>query len=108
MCAKGAHLSAEVARAMSPTVLLLDEIPPSPERDSAWMAELPEARRVQMEAWPDPRARHRSLLGSRLLRAGLTRLGYPADVLCRLRYGDSGKPSLDLPVAFSLSHCRGD
>lgn len=92
---------------MTLTVLALDEFQAPPARQAAWMAELPAARRAQLQAWPDPRARYRSLLGSRLLREGLLRLGHPASALMRLRYPADGKPTLDLPLEFSLAHCEG-
>ena len=89
------------------TVLATDEIALQPALESAWLSALPAARRAQLERWPDSGARHRSLLGSRLLREGLLRLGQPADVLRRLSYTTYGKPTIDLPVDFSLSHCAG-
>lgn len=92
---------------MTITVLTLDEIAPSPALQAAWLAELPAARRAQLEGWPDSDARRRSLLGSRLLRDGLLRMGYPADSLVSLRYAEHGKPTLDLPLDFSLAHCAG-
>lgn len=45
--------------------------------------------------------------GSRLIREGLRRYGFPADSLSGLVYSASGKPSLGLPLHFSLSHCPG-
>ncbi len=81
------------------------ELPATLER--AWLRDLPDARRIELEGWPDTRARQRSLLGSRLLRAGLRQLGFPDDSLASLRYPPHGKPALDLPVHFSLSHCAG-
>lgn len=92
---------------MTGTVLSMDEISLPPSLETAWLAELPAARRAQLQSWPDVRARQRSLLGSRLLREALLRLGYPASALLSLRYSDEGKPSLDLPLHFSLAHCEG-
>jgi 4'-phosphopantetheinyl transferase len=92
---------------MTITVLVAEEFAPSPAQEAAWIAELPKARRVQLEAWPDAGARRRSLLASRLLREGLQRLGYQAHSLAGLRYTQHGKPMVDLPVDFSLSHCAG-
>lgn len=87
--------------------LTLDEIPVPPAREAAWLEELPAARRMQLQSWPDVRARHRSLLGSRLLREGLQRLGLAADAMVGLRYPALAKPTLDLPLDFSLAHCEG-
>lgn len=92
---------------MTITVLTLEETAPTPALEAAWLAELPAARRTQLWGWPDSHARRRSLLGSRLLREGLLRLGHPADSLSSLRYTRHGKPTLGLPLHFSLSHCVG-
>ncbi|MGQ0619042.1 MAG: 4'-phosphopantetheinyl transferase family protein [Panacagrimonas sp.] len=92
---------------MSLTVLSLDETIVSPSQETAWLADLPAARRAQLQAWPDANARRRSLLGSRLLREGLLRLGHPPDALGGLRYPDRAKPTLDLPLDFSIAHCAG-
>jgi len=72
-----------------------------------WLAELPADRREALLRWPDAGARHQSLIGSRLLRAGLRRLGHRGDLLASLRHAASGRPGLGLPVDFSLSHCAG-
>lgn len=92
---------------MSLTVLAVQEsvLPEAPEQ--RWLGELPPARRAELLRWPDAEARRQSLWGSRLLRAGLMHLGYPEDRLAGLAYSASGKPSLDLPLGFSLSHCPG-
>lgn len=87
--------------------LMLDEFALPQALEAAWLAELPAARRAQLRAWPEARARHASLLGSRLLREGLLRLGHSSDALASLRYCARGRPTLDLPVQFSLSHCEG-
>jgi 4'-phosphopantetheinyl transferase len=92
---------------MTIIVLIAEEFAPSPAREAAWLAALPKARRVLLQAWPDSGARRRSLLGSRLLRIGLQRLGYPPDAISRLRYAPHGRPTVELPVDFSLSHCIG-
>lgn len=92
---------------MTLTVLSLDDFKPPPALETAWLIELPLARCEQLRAWEDADTRRASLLGSRLLRAGLMRLGYPSDVLASLRYPAQGKPVLGLPLDFSLSHCAG-
>lgn len=88
-------------------VLSLDEFEPPPALEAAWFAALPAARRSHIASWPDAAARRRSLLASRLLREGLLRLGHPGNALAGLHYPPHGKPALDLPVEFSLSHCAG-
>ncbi|MDF1485069.1 4'-phosphopantetheinyl transferase superfamily protein [Ramlibacter sp. H39-3-26] len=75
--------------------------------EAAWMAELPEPRQAQIARWPSVRARHRSLIASRLLCEGLRQFGHHGTVLASLRYTARGRPSLDLPVDFSISHCDG-
>lgn len=88
-------------------VLRLQEIPASPDVQARWLDELPSPRRAQLLTWPDAAARLRSLLGMRLLRAGLLQLGHRADALSSLRYSAHGKPALALPLDFSLAHCAG-
>lgn len=88
-------------------VLSLEEMPLAPALEARWLAELPAARRVQLQGWPDADARRRSLWGSRLLRQGLLGLGYPSDALGTLRYSTEGRPSLALALDFSLAHCAG-
>lgn len=92
---------------MSLTVLALQEsvLPHAPE--PRWLSELPPARRAELHRWPESEARRQSLWGSRLLREGLQRLGFRAESLARLEYSAQGKPSLPLPLHFSLSHCPG-
>jgi 4'-phosphopantetheinyl transferase len=92
---------------MSVTVLIASEFVPSPVIEAAWLARLPAPRRDQIAGWSDRPARHRSLLGSRLLAAGLAGLGFATDGLASLRYLPQSRPTLDLPVDFSLSHCDG-
>ena len=93
--------------AMTVSVLITSEFALSPPLEAQWLAALPPARRAQISRWPDAQARHRSLLGSRLLAHGLCRLGFPGDVLATLRYPPQSRPTLALPVDFSLSHCDG-
>jgi 4'-phosphopantetheinyl transferase len=72
-----------------------------------WLAELPPARRDALLRRPDDRARHQSLIGSRLLCLGLRHFGHRGDLLASLRYCADGRPALALPIDFSLSHCTG-
>ncbi len=75
--------------------------------EAAWMAALPPIRRTQMARWPSARARHRSLIASRLLCEGLRQFGHRGALLASLRYTPRGRPTLDLPIDFSISHCEG-
>lgn len=93
--------------AMTVSVLITPEFELSPRLEANWLASLPPARRTQISAWPDVQARHRSLVGSRLLAHGLYRLGFSGQVLGTLRYPPHSRPTLALPVDFSLSHCEG-
>jgi 4'-phosphopantetheinyl transferase len=92
---------------MSVSVLISPDVVPPPALEAHWLGQLPAARRAELARWPDGRARQRSLLAGRLLAAGLRRLGHPAAALATLRRSAQGRPSLDLPVDFSLSHCEG-
>lgn len=92
---------------MKHIVQIVEETAVSPAQESAWLCELPAGRRAELLSWPEARARHRSLLGIRLLREGLKHFGFPAASLASLRYSRHGKPTLDLPIGFSLSHCAG-
>jgi 4'-phosphopantetheinyl transferase len=92
---------------MPVSVLITPEFSPSPAIEVAWMARLPAARRAEISRWVDGTARRRSLLGSRLLAEGLRRLGHPASALDSLCYPPQSRPTLALPVEFSLSHCEG-
>lgn len=92
---------------MSISVLVTSDFAPAPATEAEWLNQLPEARRAELARWPDARARQRSLLGSRLLLSGLIRLGYPSTTLSSLSYRPCAKPTLDVPVDFSLSHCDG-
>lgn len=75
--------------------------------EAEWLSGLPATRRAQLAGVAQAPDRHRSLIGSRLLRDGLRHLGFAADSLAGLRYAPHGKPSLDVPVAVSFSHCQG-
>lgn len=92
---------------MSVSVLITPEFVPSPATEAEWLDRLPPQRRAEICHWTSPQARHRSLIGSRLLAHGLSRLGYRADPLATLRYSPQHRPTLDLPVDFSVSHCDG-
>jgi 4'-phosphopantetheinyl transferase len=92
---------------MSVSVLITHDVVLSPAREAEWLGRLPPARRATVSRWPDARARQRSLLASRLLGEGLRYLGYPAAALASLRHTERGRPTLDLPIEFSLSHCEG-
>lgn len=74
--------------------------------ESLWLNALPMQRRASIASWPDRRDRQRSLIASRLLSLGLGQLGLDAS-LASLRQLPRAKPTLDLPVDFSVSHCRG-
>ena len=89
------------------SVLIVDDVPLSAAQESAALDALPPARRAQLLAWPDGRARQRSLLGTRLLLAGLHRLDGVPRSLAGLRHPTAGKPTLDPTLDFSLSHCEG-
>lgn len=92
---------------MTVSVLIAPEISVPAGLEAQWLQDLPLARRAQISAWTDARARHRSLIGSRLLAHGLRRLGFAGDVLATLQYPPQSRPRLALPVDFSLSHDDG-
>ena len=92
---------------MTVSVLITSEFVLSPRLEAQWLACLPLARRTQIRGWPDAQARHRSLIGSRLLALGLQRIGFAGDVLASLCYPSQSRPTLALPVDFSLSHGEG-
>jgi len=92
---------------MSVSVLVASESELSPSQEAEWLDELPPARREQIGRWTIRRDRHRSLLASRLLLVQLRRLGHPRSALATLRYPERARPTLDLPLSFSLSHCDG-
>jgi 4'-phosphopantetheinyl transferase len=93
--------------AMTVSVLITPEFSLSTRLEAQWLQDLPPPRRAQISAWPDAQARHRSLIGSRLLKHGLRKLGCAGDVLATLRYPPTSRPTLALPVDFSLSHGEG-
>ena len=96
------------ARSTSVSVLVSAELELSASLESEWLRLLPPERRAQIGRWPERRDRQRSLVASRLLAHGLHRLGYPpAKALSSLRYPPRSRPTLDLPVHFSLAHCDG-
>jgi 4'-phosphopantetheinyl transferase len=92
---------------MTLLVLHLPVQPVAPAQADAWLAALPPARRDQLLAWPDARARQVSLLGSRLLHVALQRTS-PAFGLGDLHYPPQAKPRLGAPGSgapdFSISH----
>ena len=92
---------------MTVSVLITSEFALSSRLEAQWLACLPLARRTQISGWPEAQARHRSLIGSRLLAHGLSRLGFVGPVLATLRYPPKSRPTLALPVDFSLSHGEG-
>jgi len=92
---------------MTVTVLITSDFVPSPVIEAQWLAQLPDLRRAEIGRWHDASARRHSLLGSRLLTEGLSRMGYAGNPLASLRYPARSRPTLDLPVAFSVSHCEG-
>ncbi|HUD33517.1 MAG TPA: 4'-phosphopantetheinyl transferase superfamily protein [Variovorax sp.] len=92
---------------MSILVLTATEFALPAALEARWMADLPQPRRDALARWPDARARHRSLLGSRLLGRGLRRMGHRGDVLSSLRHPPRARPTLDLGVDFSVSHAEG-
>jgi len=92
---------------MTVSVLITSAFELPPALEAQWMAGLPPARRTQISAWSDAQARHRSLIGSRLLAHGLQRLGVTGNVLATLRYPPRSRPTLALPINFSVSHCEG-
>ncbi len=92
---------------MSILVLTATEFAVPAALEALWMADLPGLRRDALARWPDARARHQSLIGSRLLGRGLRRMGYRGDVLTSLRHPPCSRPTLDLGVDFSVSHCEG-
>lgn len=92
---------------MTVTVLITSDFVPSPVLEAQWLAQLPDSRRAEIGRWQDPTARRHSLLGSRLLAEGLRRMGHAGNPLASLRYPARSRPTLDLPLDFSVSHCEG-
>lgn len=92
---------------MSVSVLVASELELPAFLEAQWLNALPPARRAQIGRWPRPRDRHRSLLASRLLLVHLHRLGHSAGALATLRYPPRARPTLALPLSWSVSHCDG-
>lgn len=92
---------------MSILVLIASDFAVPPALEARWLKDLPPTRQAEIARWPDRRSRHRSLLGTRLLREGLRRLGLRGAALASLRHTPASRPTLDLPLDFSLSHCEG-
>jgi 4'-phosphopantetheinyl transferase len=92
-----------------PAVLVLtaDEAVLEPALEAEWLSRLPVERRTTIAAWSSARDRARSLIGTRLLSIGLHHIGFDAVSLASLRHAPRARPTLDLPVQFSLSHCEG-
>ena len=88
-------------------VLVAPESELSPAQEAEWLNDLSPTRQAQIGRWTIRRDRHRSLLAGRLLLLQLRRLGHPRSVLATLRYPEHARPTLDLPLSFSLSHCDG-
>ena len=92
---------------MPVSVLVAAELALAPSLESEWLSDLPPARRAQVGSWPERRDRHRSLVASRLLLVHLRRLGHPARALATLRHPHAARPTLDVPLQWSVSHCDG-
>lgn len=94
---------------MQPAVLVCatHEFALSPACEANWMSHLPAPRRAALARMPDAAARHRSLLASHLLWRSLQSLGAGADALASFHQPPLAKPTLDLPLDFSLSHGGG-
>ncbi len=92
---------------MAVTVLITSDFIPSPVLEAQWLAQLPDLRRAEIGRWQNATARRHSLLGSRLLAEGLRRMGHANNPLASLRYPARSRPTLDLPLDFSVSHCEG-
>ncbi len=92
---------------MSVSVLITSEFEFSPSLEAEWLRALPPERQGRIRAWPERRDRQRSLLASRLLLESLRRLGHAPTALATLRHPPRSRPTLDLPLQFSLAHCAG-
>ena len=92
---------------MSVSVLFTSEFEFSPAVEAEWLKALPTERQRRIRSWPERRDRQRSLLASRLLVESLRRLGHARSALATLRYPPRSRPTLDLPLQFSLAHCAG-
>lgn len=86
------------------TVHLCPVFEVSPALEVLWLAELPVARSRQIAGWASAAARHRSLIATRLLLAALADQGRGEAAMTTLHYAANGRPRLDLPLDFSLSH----
>ena len=87
-------------------ILIAAEFTPSPAQQADWLAALPAERQARLRA-REPGARHRSLIGTRLLASALERMGHPPALLATLRQPVRARPTLEGPLQFSLSHCDG-
>lgn len=87
-------------------VFICAEFAPSTALEAAWLACLPAERRAALVR-STPVARHRSLLATQLLAAALEQAGHPRAALAALQQPPRGRPTLALPVHFSLAHCDG-
>lgn len=92
---------------MSIFVLIASDFALAPALEARWLQDLPAVRQAGLARWPDRAARHRSLIGSRLLHEGLRRAGFGDASLATLRHMPWSRPTLDLPVHFSVSRCEG-
>lgn len=69
-----------------------------------FLSELPpelQEKNARYVRWQD---RHSNLLGKQLLIRGLKKYGYDSGVLAEMKYSKYGKPMLDLPIEFNISH----
>ncbi len=91
---------------MPVSVFIAAEFSPTPAQQAGWLAALPSGRQAELQA-REPKARHRSLLASRLLAAALHRAGHPPALLATWRQAPRARPTLAAALDFSLSHCDG-
>jgi 4'-phosphopantetheinyl transferase len=95
------------AASMSVSIFITSEFEFSPSLEAEWLRALPPERRRRICRWPERRDRQRSLLATRLLGESLRRLGHPPAALATLRHPPHSRPTLDLPLQFSVAHCTG-